>query len=184
MSEIITTLHEKGNPSNEVYPNIKAGNIPNNAITSAKIYNNAITNEKINDGAISTSKIQDGAISTSKIQDGSITDTKIANGLLNRCIYVFEHTSLNFTFYVEMYSKYNTTNIDAIFQELFRQIGDDVIVPCCHVSKGSLSRLGSPYGYFNGAYNLIEFTDDNLETFNVDINTNITLTNYKITSLF
>lgn len=77
MSEIITTLHEKGNPSNEVYPNIKGDNIPNNAITTAKVNDNAITNEKINDGAISTSKIQDGSITGNKIPLNTISNTKL-----------------------------------------------------------------------------------------------------------
>ena len=77
MGEIITTLHEKGNPSNEVYPNIKGENIPNSAITTSKVNDNAITNEKINDGAISTSKIQDGAITGNKIPLNTISNTKL-----------------------------------------------------------------------------------------------------------
>ena len=77
MSEIITTLHEKGNPENAVYPNIKGENIPENAITTAKVNDNAITNEKINDGAISTSKIQDGAITDNKIPLNTISNTKL-----------------------------------------------------------------------------------------------------------
>ena len=77
MTEIITTLHEKGNPSNEVYPNIKGENIPNNAITTSKVNDNAITNEKINDGAISTAKIQDGAITDNKIPLNTISNTKL-----------------------------------------------------------------------------------------------------------
>lgn len=77
MSEIITTLHEKGNPSNEIYPNIKGENIPDNAITTLKVSDNAITNEKINDGAISTSKIQNGAITGNKIPNGTISNTKL-----------------------------------------------------------------------------------------------------------
>ena len=83
MSDIITTLHEKGNPSNEVYPNIKGENIPDNAITTLKVNNNAITNEKINDGAISTAKIQDGAITTNKISNGSVTSQKINDGSIS-----------------------------------------------------------------------------------------------------
>lgn len=77
MSEIITTLHEKGNPEKAVYPNIKGDNIPSNAITTSKVNDNAITNEKINDGAISTSKIQDGAITGNKIPNNTIPNTKL-----------------------------------------------------------------------------------------------------------
>ena len=80
MSDIITTLHEKNNPSNKIYPDIKSENIPENAVTTPKLTNNAVTGEKINDGSISTAKIQDGAVTTTKIANGSITGEKIADG--------------------------------------------------------------------------------------------------------
>lgn len=95
MSEIITTLHEKGNPSNEVYPNIKGENIPNNAITTSKVNDNAITNEKINDGAISTSKIQDGAITDNKIPLNTISNTKLNFHLYEHNIIVADDNDLN-----------------------------------------------------------------------------------------
>ena len=80
MSEIITTLHEKGTPANEIYPNIKGENIPDNAITTPKVNNNAITSAKIQDGAIITSKIDDGAVTTTKIVNNAITTNKINDG--------------------------------------------------------------------------------------------------------
>ena len=95
MSEIITTLHEKGNPSNEVYPNIKGDNIPSNAITTSKVNDNAITNEKINDGAISTSKIQDGAITNNKIPLNTISNTKLNFHLYEHNIIVASDNDLN-----------------------------------------------------------------------------------------
>lgn len=95
MSEIITTLHEKGNPSNEVYPNIKGENIPDNSITTAKVNDNAITNEKINDGAISTAKIQDGAITGNKIPNDTISNTKLNFHLYEHNIIVADNNDLN-----------------------------------------------------------------------------------------
>lgn len=82
MSEIITTLHEKGTPENEIYPNIKGENIPDNAVTTPKVYNNAITSAKIQDGAITTSKIDDGAVTTAKIVNNAITTNKINDGAI------------------------------------------------------------------------------------------------------
>lgn len=73
MSDIITTLKEKGTPTNSVYPNIVSDNIPNNAIT----------NTKIADGSITTNKIVDGAITTNKIVDGAITINKLENNAKN-----------------------------------------------------------------------------------------------------
>ena len=79
MSEIITTLHEKGTPLNEVYPNIKSDNIPENAVTTPKILNSAVTSDKINNGAITTDKINDSAVTTSKINNNAIVTSKISN---------------------------------------------------------------------------------------------------------
>ena len=95
MSDIITTLHEKGNPSNQVYPNIKGDNIPNNAITTSKVNDNAITNEKINDGAISTAKIQDGAITDNKIPLNTISNTKLNFHLYEHNIIVADDNDIN-----------------------------------------------------------------------------------------
>lgn len=47
MSEIITTLHKKDDSTVNVYPNIKADNIPSGAITTAKIANGAVTEDKL-----------------------------------------------------------------------------------------------------------------------------------------
>lgn len=80
MSEIITTLHKKGDSTVNVYPNIKASNIPNNAITSSKINDGAVTNPKIADGAVGESKIIDGSVTSPKIYTGAVTTDKLANG--------------------------------------------------------------------------------------------------------
>lgn len=93
MAEIITTLHKKGDSTIDVYPNIKASNIPNNAITASKINNGAVTNpkladnsigeSKIIDGSITTAKIYTGAVTTDKINAGAVTTAKIATGAVN-----------------------------------------------------------------------------------------------------
>ena len=109
MSELIKTLHKKGDASVEIYPNIKAENIPdgsidyiklkqyavttdkiansgvtnikinNGAVTSEKIANSSITTDKINDSAVTTLKISDDAVTTDKIDDSAVTTDKIAN---------------------------------------------------------------------------------------------------------
>lgn len=88
-----TDLKKKG--TNEiVYPNIKAQNIPNSAITESKIASDAVTNSKIATGAVSETKIDAYAVSTVKIQNGAITtdklgplavkNSKIANGAVTK----------------------------------------------------------------------------------------------------
>ena len=57
MSELLTTLHKKGDTSVDVYPNIKSDNIPNNAVTSDKISANAVTTTKIVDNAVTLDKL-------------------------------------------------------------------------------------------------------------------------------
>ena len=93
MAEIITTLHKKGDSTIDVYPNIKASNIPNNAITASKINSGAVTNpkladnsigeSKIIDGSVTTAKIYTGAVTTDKINAGAVTTAKIATGAVN-----------------------------------------------------------------------------------------------------
>lgn len=80
MSDLIKTLQSKANPTDNVYPNIKGENIPDNAVTTPKLNNNAVTTQKINDGAITTAKITDGAVTTSKINSNAVTSGKIATG--------------------------------------------------------------------------------------------------------
>ena len=78
MSDLIKTLHKKGDNTVNVYPNIKSENIPDDAITTSKITNNAITTSKISDLSISTNKLQNGAVTTAKILAGAVTYSKIA----------------------------------------------------------------------------------------------------------
>lgn len=80
MSELIKTLHKKGDASVEIYPNIKPANIPASAINTSKLEDNSITTSKITDGAVTNEKIADGSITTAKIGDNAITYAKIAMG--------------------------------------------------------------------------------------------------------
>lgn len=77
MSDIITTLKSKSNPTDSVYPNIIVDNIPDGAITTAKILDNSITSAKIQDEAITTSKIADDSITRDKIRAKQITYAEI-----------------------------------------------------------------------------------------------------------
>lgn len=89
MSELIKTLHKKGDANIEIYPNIKAENIPAGAITFDKIANYAVIDTKIalqgvangniRDGAISTIKIENTAVTTDKISDSAVTTNKIVD---------------------------------------------------------------------------------------------------------
>lgn len=76
------TLREKDNPSNNVYPNIKAQNIPSSAISASKVASGAITSTKIAVGAVQQSHLSPNAVSTSAVEDGSITSSKIANNAI------------------------------------------------------------------------------------------------------
>ncbi len=78
MSEIITTLKEKGT-NNNVYPNVKGENIPSQTITSDKIANNAITTNKLSDNSVTNQKIATRAITETKIDFMAITTTRLAN---------------------------------------------------------------------------------------------------------
>ena len=87
MAKLYKTLNKKGEPSTEIYPNIEASNIPNNAIDSTKIQDNAITNTKIQDNAVTGTKILNNSIpagklsansiATSNLQDSSVTTSKL-----------------------------------------------------------------------------------------------------------
>lgn len=82
MSDIITTLHPKGTPTDNLYPNIKSDNIPNGAVTSVKIQDSAVTTNKINNGAVTSAKIDSKAVTESKIDDNAVTTDKINNGAI------------------------------------------------------------------------------------------------------
>lgn len=49
MSELIKTLHKKGDASVEIYPNIKRDNIPAAAINTSKLDDKAVTTDKLSD---------------------------------------------------------------------------------------------------------------------------------------
>ena len=79
MAQVITTLKKKGDISVDIYPNIKAENVPNNAIDENKIADNSITTNKIVDASITTNKILDSAVTTNKILDSAVTGSKITD---------------------------------------------------------------------------------------------------------
>lgn len=57
MAQVITTLKKKGDASVDIYPNIKAENIPNNAIDTTKIQDASISNDKVIDNSITKDKL-------------------------------------------------------------------------------------------------------------------------------
>lgn len=80
MSDLIKTLHKKGDNTVNVYPNIKSENIPDDAITTAKITNNAITTSKITNNAITYSKLASNSVISVKIESGAVTNSKLGAG--------------------------------------------------------------------------------------------------------
>lgn len=93
MSDIITTLHKKGDNTVNVYPNIKNENIPSASITQDKLANgsvgtnqlvaNAVTSAKIASSAVTSAKIASGAVTNTKIENGAVTTDKLANGAVD-----------------------------------------------------------------------------------------------------
>lgn len=172
MSDIITTLHEKGNPENAVYPNIKGENIPENAITTAKVNDNAITNEKINDGAISTSKIQDGSITNNKIGIGAVSGINLNFGIFEH-IYECTDSVQHISYIIRFMSAHQPFN-DAV--ELFDYLYTYYGVGAPVAIQKNTNDLTDIFGYINDENN-IEFTDTNDETFNSNYS-NVTFADY------
>ena len=80
MSDLIKTLHKKGDNTVNVYPNIKSENIPDGAITTAKINDNAVTTAKISNNAITYSKLAGSSVTSAKIENGAVTNSKLGAG--------------------------------------------------------------------------------------------------------
>lgn len=80
MSEKYTTLHPKGDTTVDLYPNIKAANIPDGSIGATKIYPNAIGNGQLAPNAVGYNNIQGGAVHTIQILDGAVTSDKLGSG--------------------------------------------------------------------------------------------------------
>ena len=146
MSDIITTLHKKDDNTINVYPNIKADNIPSasitqdklangavgtnqilaNAVTSAKITNNAVTASKIASNAVTNTKIEDGAVTTDKLANGAVDNTKLASNAVS---------TSNITDSAVTYAKLGS-DVTILFDKINRTYGIFVGL----------------YGYFGGAY--------------------------------
>lgn len=80
MSDLIKTLHKKGDNTVNVFPNIKSENIPDNAVTTAKINDNAIVTSKIANSSITNSKLAGSSVSSAKIESGAVTNSKLGAG--------------------------------------------------------------------------------------------------------
>ncbi len=82
MSELIKTLHKKGDANIEIYPNIKRDNIPTHAINNDKLDANAVGTNNINDLAVTTPKLMAECVTTAKISNNAITTAKISNNAI------------------------------------------------------------------------------------------------------
>lgn len=80
MSDLIKTLHKKGDSSTNIYPNIKRDNIPSHAINNDKLDAYAVGTNNINDLAVTTSKLMAECVTTPKIGDSAVTTPKIGDG--------------------------------------------------------------------------------------------------------
>lgn len=83
MSDLIKTLHKKGDTSVNIYPNIKSDNIPAGAITFDKLGNYAVTSDKIALQGVANGNIRNNAVTTDKISDLAVTSAKIGNGAIS-----------------------------------------------------------------------------------------------------
>lgn len=121
MSEVITTLHKKGDNTVDVYPNIKSDNIPNDAVTEDKILNGSVTTNKIADDSITEDKILDGAVTTDKIADSSVTFNKLGFNLyFTSFMMVFDNYAVTLSFTTK--TLIDSTNIADFIKYIF----DDV----------------------------------------------------------
>lgn len=77
MSELIKTLHKKGDASVEIYPNIKRDNIPTHAINNDKLDANAVGTNNINDLAVTTPKLMAECVTTPKLANACVTRDKL-----------------------------------------------------------------------------------------------------------
>ena len=141
MAKLYKTLNKKGDPSTEIYPNIEAQNIPNNAIDSTKIQDGAVINSKIQDNAVTGTKILNNSIpagklsansvATSNLQDSAVTTSKLGFHLYRHFyrIRAFDNPKL-LTGTFELITTNGTLYTDATLEDLF-----DII----HAQTGYLS---------------------------------------------
>lgn len=124
MSDIITTLKSKTNPSDNVYPNIKRDNIPDGAINGNKIENGTISLGKVDSSIFnpinyfstiynsSNDKITISALDCLYINFDSISGDYInSNNFSSKKLTIFEEANLtgDITFY--SIPKMNGTNL-------------------------------------------------------------------------
>jgi len=75
-------------------PQIQAGGLASNAVTTAKILDSNVTTAKIADSNVTTAKIADSNVTTAKIADANVTSAKLASSL---SINTLDVTTLNTT---------------------------------------------------------------------------------------
>lgn len=121
MSEVITTLHKKGDNTVDVYPNIKSENIPNDAVSEDKILDGAVTTDKIADDSVTEDKILDGSVTTDKIADSSVTLDKLGFDLyFTSFMMIFDSHAVTLSFTTK--TLIDSTNIADFIKYIF----DDV----------------------------------------------------------
>lgn len=159
MSEIITTLHEKGQATNEVYPNIKSDNIPTGAVTTPKIADGAVstykladrcvTTDKIGLGVVRTENIEDSAVTTAKLMADSVTTLKIADDAITE-------GKIKNNAVTEDKIKNNAVTEDKIKNNSINsnQIKDHVILPN-HLAFNLFSYLGGQLEFTDNGDNIV-----------------------------
>lgn len=147
--DIITTLHPKDNPNDDLYPNIKEDNIPLGAITTSKLANGSVTSDKLANESVIPNKMG------FHLFDRIVT-CRVGNPttLIFRCRFL---TTDNSSFE----TGYDLTEI------LYNYYG--MTYPSIEVDDAYSSQLGSLKGYSIDTDH-IELTDTDDETFNISGN--------------
>lgn len=122
MAQVITTLKKKGDISVDIYPNIKAENIPNNAIDENKISDASITTNKIADNSVTKDKLDviknkfcvvfdlaDVDLSNYDVDGGAVYIENAKNTYLDSDDFIASLT-LNYNYSKGGYFIYNNTN--------------------------------------------------------------------------
>ena len=200
--DIITTLHPKDNPNDDLYPNIKEDNIPlgsvstsklsdesvttpklaNESVTSTKLANESVTSTKLANESITSTKLANGSVTSTKLANESVTPNKLGFHLFDRLVTCSVGNPTALTFRCRFLTTDNSsfeTGYD-LTEILYNYYG--MTYPSIEVDEAYSSQLGSLKGYSIDDRH-IELTDTDDETFSISGN-DITIVIDHINQLF
>ena len=180
MSEIITTLHKKGDLSVDLYPNIKRDNIPDGAINNNKLANNSVRTAHIIDNAITTNKISNGAVTNAKIDNYSVSSSKLATDSVTTAKIMDRNvTSSKLDFALCHYKGYFTNSTNKYYFDMIStiRIPSPTIADIFHIMAEYYSGDGCPIVYVDTQFKtgLFSLANDNSVTFTTQSQSVLTL---------